>query len=217
MDFEKARFNMVAQQIRTWDVLDHGILDALSVVKREEFVPPAYRALAFAEVEIPLGEGASMLPPLVDARLLQAARVKKTDYVLDVGTGSGYSAALLGAMAEKVVSVEISPVLAEQARANLARAGVQNVTVEVGDAAHGWPQRGLYDVIYVGGALPQLPDDMIEQLKPGGRLIAVVGKRPAMTVMSVTCQTHGVYHTEGLFETVVAPLANAAAPKAFVF
>lgn len=217
MDYEKARFNMVAQQIRTWDVLDQTVLDALSVVRREEFVPGAYRDLAFAEVEIPLGEGANMLAPMIEARMLQAARVKKTDHVLDVGTGSGYSAALLGAMADKVVSVELSPVLAERARANLARAGVQNVTVEVGDAARGWAQRGPYDVIFVGGALPQLPDDFQEQLKPGGRLVVVVGKRPAMTLKCVTCQTHGVYQTENVIETLVAPLANAATPKEFVF
>ena len=142
MNIEQARFNMIEQQIRPWEVLDPTVLDLLFVVKREDFVPEAYRALAFADMEIPIGQGQAMLAPKIEARLLQELGVRKTDKILEIGSGSGYMAALLAARGEHVVTVEINPELADGARRNLERAGVTNVAVETGDGAQGWSHRG---------------------------------------------------------------------------
>ena len=144
MNVEQARFNMIEQQIRPWEVLDQGVLDLLQVVKREEFVPPAFRSIAFADTEIPLGHGAVMLAPKIEAKMLQELQIKPSDKVLEIGAGSGYMAALLAAKAEHVFTVEIEPDLAEMARANLKRQGVDNVTVEEGDGARGWAAHAPY-------------------------------------------------------------------------
>ena len=168
MNIEQARFNMIEQQIRPWEVLDQQVLDLLFVVKREDFTPPPYRNLAFADMEIPIGSGQVMLAPRVEARLMQELAVRKTDKVLEIGTGSGYMAALLAARADHVISIESRPELADFARQNLERTGVTNVTVEVGNGASGWPQRGPYDVIVISGSLPTLPDALLKQLRLGG-------------------------------------------------
>ena len=217
MNIEQARFNMIEQQIRPWEVLDPTVLDLLFVVKREDFVPPAYRNLAFADMEIPIGSGQVMLAPRVEARLLQELGIKKTDKVLEIGTGSGYMAALLAARADHVVSVEARPEIAEFARQNLERAGVANVTIEVGNGANGWSARGPYDVIVVSGALPALPDALLKQLRLGGRLAAIVGAAPVMEAQLVTCSAEGVYNTINLFETVVPALDGAEAKPGFSF
>ena len=217
MDFEQARFKMIEQQIRPWEVLDPTVLDLLSVVRREEFVPPALKTLAFADLELPIGQGQTMLAPKLEARILQELGVRKTDVVLEVGTGSGYMAALLASKAEYVVSIEIDPVLAQFAEQNLARAGVANVSVEVGDAARGWPEQAPYDVIVVSGSLPQLPDEFRRELKVGGRLVAIVGEAPAMQVQLVTRTDEDAWNTVNLFETVVAPLRHVERKSAFVF
>ena len=216
MNIEQARFNMIEQQIRPWDVLDPSVLDLLFVVKREDFVPAAYRSLAFADMELPIGQGQVMLAPKVEAKLLQELAVKKTDKVLEIGTGSGYMAALLAARAEHVVTIELNPELAETARQNLERAGVRNVSVDVGDGSEGWSHRGPYDVIVVSGALPALPAALLKQLRVGGRLAAIVGEAPVMEAQLVTCTAEGVYNTVNLFETVVPPLV-AAAKSSFTF
>jgi protein-L-isoaspartate(D-aspartate) O-methyltransferase len=215
MNIEKARFNMIEQQIRPWDVLDSQVLDLLSVVKRENFTPPAWRNLAFADLEIPLGEGQTMLAPKIEAKLLQELGLKKTDKVLEIGAGSGYMAALLAARAEHVVSVENRPALAEQARRNLAAAGVNNVSVEIGDGIDGWFARSPYDAIVVSGSLPDLPDALLKQLRQGGRLAAIIGEAPVMEAVLVTRTADNVYNTVNLFETVVAPLDGMAAKPAF--
>ena len=217
MNIEQARFNMIEQQIRPWEVLDPVVLDLLFVVKREDFVPAAYRNLAFADMEIPIGSGQVMLAPRVEARLLQELGIKKTDKVLEIGTGSGYMAALLAARAEHVVSVEARPEIAEFARQNLERAGVANVSVEVGNGANGWPARGPYDVIVVSGSLPALPDALLKQLRLGGRLAAIVGTAPVMEAQLVTCSAEGVYNTVNLFETVVPALDGAETKPGFSF
>ena len=217
MNIEQARFNMIEQQIRPWEVLDPAVLDLLFVVKREDFVPPAYRNLAFADMEIPIGSGQVMLAPRVEARLLQELGIKKSDKVLEIGTGSGYMAALLAARAEHVVSVEARPEIADFARQNLERAGVANVTVEVGNGANGWSPRGPYDVIVVSGALPALPDALLKQLRLGGRLAAIVGSAPVMEAQLVTCSAEGIYNTINLFETVVPALDGAEAKPGFSF
>ncbi|MGB8300451.1 MAG: protein-L-isoaspartate O-methyltransferase, partial [Azonexus sp.] len=206
MNIEQARFNMIEQQIRPWEVLDPEVLDLLFVVKREDFVPAAYRNLAFADMEIPIGSGQVMLAPRVEARLMQELGIRNTDKVLEIGTGSGYMAALLAARADHVVTVESRPEIAEFARQNLERAGVANVTIEIGDGANGWAQRGSYDAIVVSGALPSLPDALLKQLRLGGRLAAIVGEAPVMEAQLVTCSAEGVYNTINLFETVVPAL-----------
>lgn len=217
MNIEQARFNMIEQQIRPWEVLDPQVLDLLFVVKREDFVPAAYRNLAFADLEIPLGSGQVMLAPRIEARLLQELGVQKTDKVLEIGTGSGYMAALLAARAEHVVTVECRPELADFARQNLERAGVANVAVEIGDGANGWSQRGPYDVILVSGSVPTLPDALLKQLRVGGRLAVVVGEAPVMEAQLITCVADGIYNTVNLFETVTPALDSIAAKSGFAF
>ena len=217
MNIEQARFNMIEQQIRPWEVLDPQVLDLLFVVKREDFVPAAYRNLAFADMEIPIGSGQVMLAPRVEARLLQELGIKKTDKVLEIGTGSGYMAALLAARAEHVVTIESRPGLAAFARENLERAGVANVTVEVGDGANGWTQRAPYDAIVVSGSLPVLPAALLKQLRVGGRLAVIVGEAPVMEAQLITCSTEGVYNTVNLFETVVPALDGGEAKSGFSF
>ena len=217
MNIEQARFNMIEQQIRPWDVLDPQVLDLLFVVKREDFVPAAYRNLAFADMEIPLGSGQAMLAPRVEARLLQELAIRKTDKVLEIGTGSGYMAALLAARAEHVVTVENRPELADLARQNLAKAGVSNVSVEVGDGAAGWLQGAPYDAIVVSGSVPVLPQAMLKQLRLGGRLAVIVGEAPVMEAQLITCTADGVFNTVNLFETVVPAIDGVAAKEAFSF
>ncbi len=217
MNTEQARFNMIEQQIRPWEVLDPSVLSLLSVVRREAYVPEAQRDLAFADVELPLGYGQTMLAPRVEARILQELAIKNTDKVLEIGTGSGYMAALLAAKAEFVYSVEIVPELVEFARANLKRAGVANVSVDLGDGAHGWPLYAPYDVIVLSGSTPVLPEAIQQQLRIGGRLVAIVGEAPAMQVKLVTRTGEDAYTAITVFETVAAPLVNAQARSAFVF
>ena len=217
MNIEQARFNMIEQQIRPWEVLDPQVLDLLFVVKREDFVPAAYRNLAFADMEIPIGSGQVMLAPRVEARLLQELAIRKTDKVLEIGAGSGYMAALLAARAEHVITIESRPELAAFARQNLERAGVTNVTVEVGDGANGWTQRAPYDAIVVSGSLPVLPAALLKQLRVGGRLAAIVGEAPVMEAQLVTCSAEGVYNTVNLFETVVPALDGGEAKPGFSF
>jgi protein-L-isoaspartate(D-aspartate) O-methyltransferase len=221
MNLEQARNNMVEQQIRTWEVLDQDVLDLLYLVPREEFVPPQYKALAFSDLEIPIEDavkaGERMWQPKMEARVIQELALKKTDQVLEVGTGSGYLTALLSHRAGHVHTVEIKPKLAELGRKNLARQAVDNVTLEIGDAARGWPSQAPYDAIVLTGATPVLPHAFLEQLAPGGRLFAVVGEAPAMTARLVTCTAPGAYGSVDLFETVIALLVNAEQPSRFKF
>ena len=214
---EQARHNMVEQQIRTWEVLDQDVLDLLYLVPREHFAPEAHRALAFSDLEIPIGEEQKMWQPKLEARVLQELAVRKSDRVLEVGTGSGYLTALLSHRAGQVHSVEINPKLAELGRGNLARHGADNVALHVGDAAHGWPQHAPYDVIVLTGSTPLMPRALLEQLAVGGRLFAVVGEAPAMAGTLFTCTAPGAWGEVELFETVLAPLANAERPSRFRF
>jgi protein-L-isoaspartate(D-aspartate) O-methyltransferase len=217
MNIEQARFNMVENQIRPWEVLDQKVLDLLYVVKREDFVPAAYRMLAFADMEIPIGQGEHMWQPKIEARVLQELAIKPTDQVLEIGTGSGYFAALLASSAQHVYSVEIQPELKAAAEANLRRAGVANVTVELGDGANGWTKHSPCDVIVLTGSTPVLPQQFLQQMKPGARLFAIVGNLPVMTARLITCAGDGVYDTVDLFETNIAPLAHAPAGERFNF
>jgi protein-L-isoaspartate(D-aspartate) O-methyltransferase len=216
MNLEQARANMVEQQIRPWEVLDQDVLDLLYAVPREQFVPGKYRDLAFSDLEIPIGEGEKMWMPKIEARVLQELGLRRVDRVLEVGTGSGYLTALMSHRTSQVYSVEIRPALAAFGRANLERHGVDNVTLEIGDAARGWPGHAPYDVIVLTGSTPVLPRSFAEQLASGGRLFAVVGEPPVMTARLVTA-TAGAWRTTDLFETVLAPLANAERPSRFRF
>lgn len=216
MDVERARFNMVEQQIRTWNVLNQDVLDLLFSVKREEFVPRAYRDVAFADLEIPIGDGERMWTPKMEARALQELALRPDETALEVGTGSGYLTALLAACAAEVTSVEINPRLAAEAQAKLKRLGVGNVHLAAGDAARGFGAE-RYDAIVLTGSTPVLPESWPQQLKPGGRLFAVVGDAPAMTARITRWTAPGAMVAEDLFETVIAPLKNAAQPRRFVF
>jgi protein-L-isoaspartate(D-aspartate) O-methyltransferase len=217
IDVERARFNMVEQQIRPWEVLDQQVLDLLFQVRREEFVPPQYRGLAFADMEIPLDHGEKMLAPKLEARMLQELAVKPADRVLEVGTGSGYMTALLAKRGAHVTSVEIIPEFSAQAAVRLKTHGITNVTLEVGDAARGWGKQAPYDVIVLTGSVPVLVDDFQRSLNPGGRLLAVVGEAPVMEARLITCAASGACNALGLFETCIPALRNAPQPPRFVF
>jgi protein-L-isoaspartate(D-aspartate) O-methyltransferase len=221
MDLEQTRFNMVEQQIRPWEVLDEDVLKLLFELRREEFVPAAYRSLAFVDMEIPLGHGEVMLTPKLEARILQELQVKKTDQILEVGSGSGYLTALLAKKGKFVHSVEIVPELKAMAEKNLREHAIDNIMLETGDAARGWPQHGPYDVIALTGSVPVLPAAFQESLKTGGRLFAIVGEAPVMSAVLITRVTPpeepGEFSMVGLFETCISPLKNAQRPTRFVF
>jgi protein-L-isoaspartate(D-aspartate) O-methyltransferase len=213
---ELARFNMVEQQIRPWDVLDMNVLDLIKKVKREHFVPVDKQSLAFMDVEIPLGHDVKMWSPKVEARALQALKLKLSDRVLEVGTGSGYLTALMSRMAQHVTSVELVQELSARAARNLAAHHYDNVTLEIGDASKGWGNE-KYDAIVLTGSVPLPPESFYQMLNVGGRLFAIVGDAPAMHATQVTCVAPGIFETTTLFETSVAPLSNAPQPQRFVF
>lgn len=217
MDMEQARYNMVEQQIRPWEVLNQDVLDLLFKIKREDFLPPAHRALAFVDMEIPIGHGEFMWTPKLEARVIQDLAIRPTDRVLEVGTGSGYLTALLAARAGEVVSVDIVPEFTAAARDKLRAHGFENVALHTGDAARDWPDDAGFDVIVLTGSTPLLSDAFRRRLRANGRLFAVVGEAPAMHAQLVTCTGPDATRSVTLFETCIAPLAHAPRPAAFVF
>ncbi len=217
LDVERARFNMVEQQIRPWEVLDQRVLDLLARVKREEFVPPQYRSLAFFDMEIPIGRGEKMLAPKMEARLVQELTLEPSDRILEVGTGSGYMTALLAALGARVYSVDIVPDFTRSAQEKLTAHGIANATLDTGDAARGWERQAPYDAIVLTGSVPVLPEAFQRSLNPGGRLIAIVGEPPVMQARLINCVAAGAYRTTGLFETCIPSLKNALQPERFVF
>jgi len=216
MDIEAARQQMVDQQVRAWDVLDPRVLDALTRVPRERFVPAAYRALAFADAPIPLGHGQSMLAPKIDGRILQACDVAPGDSVIEVGTGSGFLAACLATLGGEVQTLESRPALAGFATGNLRSAGFPAVVVRTCDATT-WGPAAPVDIVVLGASLPVYDARYEEWLKPGGRLFVVVGSAPPMTAELVTRVGNAGFARTELFETMIDPLSNAARPSAFVF
>jgi|YNPBryulayer2012_1023412.scaffolds.fasta_scaffold00396_3 protein-L-isoaspartate(D-aspartate) O-methyltransferase len=221
MDWERARFNMVEQQIRTWEVFDLRVLDALMRVKREAFVPVQHQKLAFADVEIPLPCGERMLRPLVEAKVLQALTLEPHERVLEIGTGSGFFAAALAYLAKEVVSVERHGALAEWAAERLRGQRIGNVTVYVGDGLLAdprapWLSAGRFDVITFSGGVRQLPRWLLDHLNVGGRLFAFVGQPPVMEAVRVVCTAPAAFQEEVVFETVVPPLAEPTQPQALV-
>lgn len=217
MDIEQTRFNMVEQQIRPWDVLNQNVLDLLFKVRREDFVPEAHRALAFVDMEIPLGHGQAMWTPKLEARVIQELDIRPTDRVLEIGTGSGYLTALLASRAGEVVSVDIEPEFTAAATQKLRAHGFSNVVLHSGDAARDWPDEAGFDVIVLTGSTPLLSDALVRRLKVGGRLFAITGEAPVMQAQLITCTAPGTTRSVTLFETCVAPLLNAPHPAAFVF
>ena len=217
MNIEQARFNMIEQQIRTWEVLDASVLSLLAVIKREDFVPAAYRALAFVDTEVPLPGGQSMLEPKVEARLLQELAVHKHERVLEVGSGSGYMAALLGQKAQHVTTLEIRPELVRFATDNLRRASVVNVAVRAGDGSRGLGAEAPFDVIVLSGSVAEVPQALLAQLKVGGRLTAVVGQLPIMRAVLVTRGSEHGYSSVDLFDTVAPRLQGFDEPTKFSF
>ena len=213
-----ARSAMVAQQIRTCEVLDERLLEQLRKVPREDFVPEGYRAAAFADAAIPIGRGQVMFPPMLDARLVNALALRPEDRVLEVGTGTGYLTAVLSGLARLVYSVEIVPEFKLRAAARLAAHAATNALVEVGDAARGWPRHAPYDAILVSGALPLGPDPRFrEPLAPGGRLVVIVGEPPAMEAHLIVREDADRYSERSLFETDVPVLINAPQRERFFF
>jgi protein-L-isoaspartate(D-aspartate) O-methyltransferase len=214
---ETARFNMIEQQIRTWDVLDPTVLQLLNDVPREHFVPAAYQGLAFADLEIPIGHGQSMLSPKLEGRMLQALSIQPSDHVLHVGTGTGYLTALIAKLAKDVVSVEIEPALSTLAGSHLQQQGLQNVTLVVGDAAHGWAQNAPYDVIVFGASSPVEPAQVRQQLAIGGRMLIILGAAPVMRATLIQRISEHGFREDVLFETCIAPLVNATQAQSFQF
>jgi protein-L-isoaspartate(D-aspartate) O-methyltransferase len=216
-DIEQARYYMIEQQIRPWNVEDPSVLELLAQVKREEFVQLAHKSVAFADMALPLPGGQSMLPPRVQARLVQDAAIKPTDKVLEIGTGSGYTAALLAKLAQRVISLEIHPEVADMARANLHRAGIHNVEVRQTDGSQGAAADAPFDVILLGGSVAEIPQALLSQLKVGGRLVAIVGEEPIMHAQVVTRTSETNFTSEDKWDDNAPRLQNFPQPSSFKF
>ena len=214
---EKARFNMVEQQIRPWQVLDPAVLHTLQHIARELFVPSAFQALAYTDTDIPLGHGQSMVAPRIDARLLHDVKLKPTDSVLEIGTGSGYLTALLADRSQRVVSLEINPELHALALANLQSAGIRNVDVRLADGSAGAGEDGPFDAVVLGGSVHEVPPALLQQLKIGGRLIAIVGEEPVMQATLYTRTSESAWDHRELWDTTAPRLMGFPEPSRFHF
>jgi len=217
MNIEQARFNMIEQQIRPWDVLDQTVLALLAAVRREDFVPPAYKSMAFMDTEVPLGGGRFMLAPRLEARLLQELKLQRHEKVLEVGTGSGFMAALLGHKAQQVISLELDPELARSAAEKLKHAGMNKVTVRQADGSKGLSGEAPFDAIVLSGSVAEIPDALLQQLKVGGRLIAIRGEEPVMRAVLVTRLAERDFRTVELFDTIAPRLQGFDEASRFSF
>ena len=220
MDFEKARFNMVEQQVRPWDVLDARVLETLNTVPREDFMPDNYKNLAYVDTRIPLTDdekGICTLNPNIEGRILQHLDIGEDDVVLEIGTGTGYLTACMASLARHVDSVELNEALCEQAEKNLAKHNIDNVTITEGDAAKGWEQKQFYDAIAITGSMPAIPEAYKKMLKVGGRLFVVTGQAPAMTAHLVTRADKKQWTVEALFETSIDSLCGTEKAPSFEF
>ncbi|MES9976666.1 MAG: protein-L-isoaspartate O-methyltransferase [Candidatus Thiodiazotropha sp.] len=217
--FEKARFNMVEQQIRPWEVLDPRVLSLMESLPREHYVPQSYRDLAYADIEVPIGQGQQMMFPRIEAKLMQALAIQPTDKVLEVGTGSGYLTACLANLAQEVVSIDIHNEFTESAKEKLGQQGIRNITLINGDALADPLEEGPFDAIAVTGSLPtsQQAEIFRQQLNVGGRLFVVVGTAPVMECMLITRHADKIFQEESILETELSPLINAPAPVVFEF
>jgi protein-L-isoaspartate(D-aspartate) O-methyltransferase len=217
MNFEQARFNMIEQQIRPWEVLDAGVLALLSRIRREDFVPPAYRALAFVDTEVPVPHGQCMLAPRVEARLLQALQLRGRERVLEIGAGSGFMAALLASQCAHVVTLENRPELADFARANLRRAGIANAEVVDADGSRPDAATGPFDAIVLSGSVAEVPSFLLDRLSAQGRLVAIVGNEPVMRATRFGAAGPGRFSRTELFDAVAPRLQGFAEPSRFSF
>lgn len=217
MNFDQARQNMVENQVRPWEVLDGRVLDVLRQVRREDFVPPAHRQFAFADLNLPLGHGEVMMKPVLEGRVLQALELKPEDSVLEIGTGSGFLTACLAKLAAQVTSVDIHEDFTAAASQRLQAAGITNAQLVTGDAVNTWQPQGTFDAMVVTGAVYRIPDRFLGWLKPGGRLLVIRGESPVQQVLVLTHEGNGRYREESLFETDLPYLAHAEPPRRFVF
>ncbi len=217
LSYENARFNMVEQQVRPWEVLDADVLSLVGSMPREQFVPEQYKGLAYADIEVPLGNGEKMMFPRVEGRLLQALNIQATDNILEVGTGSGYLTACLAKMGNSVTSQDINPAFTEIARKSLAALNINNVQLRTTDSLSDDIESGRYDAIAITGSLPEIPEKFKQRLNVGGRLFVVAGESPVMTAYLITRTSENDWQTEGLFETDLQPLQNAPVIRKFEF
>lgn len=217
MNVNLARFNMVQQQVRTWDVLDPRILELMALIPREKFVPPDFQQLAFSDTFIPIGHNQVMLPPKIVGRILQSLALNKRDSVLQIGTGTGYITSILCQLAKKITAVEINPELAKQTLKNLKELGLHNFVLEVGDAMPGWPNNAPYDAIILTGSVPVLPKSLGNELAINGRLFAVIGKSPAMSAIVLTRLDKEQWSKQVLFETNIPPMIPTTKVEDFQF
>lgn len=216
METEQARANMITQQIRTWEVLDRNVLDLIGKVHREDYIPPEFAPLAFADTSIPIGHGQMTMPPKLEARLLQSLDLKPTDQVLEIGTGCAYLTALLAHTAAFVTSIDLYPDFTAEAATKLARAGVTNIDLQTGDIFAGWQTDRQYDAIAVTGSVPEFNDLLLSNLNRGGRMFIIVGEGPVMDARLIRRIDHG-YAGESLFETELPALIGAPATDRFQF
>ena len=217
MNFAQARFNMIEQQIRPWNVLDTAVLELLSTVPREAFVPAAHKALAFADLEIPLPGGQCMLAPRLEARMLQDLALQPHESVLEIGSGSGFMAALLSHRARQVLSVELLPELVDMARSNLQKAGIRNVTVRQEDGSKLPAAEGTFDAIVLSGSVARVPHDLLQRLNVGGRLLAIVGDEPQMRATLITRTSATDFRTTEPWDVNAPRLQNFSEPSRFQF
>ena len=217
MNVEQARFNMIEQQIRPWDVLDPAVLSLLSSVHREDFVPEAHRAQALMDLEIPLDNGRALLAPRVEARLVQDLSLAKEETAQLIGAATGYMAALMAHLAQRVVAIDSDAGLVSAARANLKKAGIGNVEVAQADGTQGYPGQAPYDAIVLAGSVAEVPQVLLDQLKPGGRLVAVVGQQPMMYATRYTREGQAQFSSQQLFDTVIPRLSGFTEPSQFKF
>jgi protein-L-isoaspartate(D-aspartate) O-methyltransferase len=217
MNVEQARFNMIEQQIRPWDVLDSSVLSLLSIVRREDFVPSAHRSLAFMDLEVPLSGGRAMLAPKLEARLVQDLNLSKRDSVLHIGAGTGYVTALLAHKARRVIGLESQSDLVQVARSNLRQAGINNAEIVQSDGAQGLAAQGPFDAILLTGSVAAVPQVLLDQLKEGGRLLAIVGEEPIMRAALYTRLGNGQFSSENLFDTIAPRLEGFSVPSRFHF
>ena len=217
MDFEKARFNMVEQQVRPWDVLDSRVLAVISEIPREQFTPDEYKNLAYVDTRIPLGQyedhACNMAKPIIEGRILQEMDVSEDDLILEIGTGSGYLTACLAKLGRHVDSVDINEDMTAMAEKNLNALGINNVNLRSGDASKGWQQKTSYDVIVISAAMKTIPSSYKKLLKPGGRLFVVTGDEPVMTAHRITRTGKNEWTDELLFETTIEPMIQPVEQK----
>lgn len=217
LDIELARYNMVEQQVRPWDVLDQRILDVIKRLPRERFAPEPYKNLAFADMQIPISQNQAMMEPKVEGRLLQSLQIEPEDRILEIGTGTGYLTACLAELGHEVISVEIDPDLSRKAQQQLAGQKLENVTFQIGDASNGWDRDGEFDVIAITGSLPELPESYQQQLKYNGRLFVITGEGHLMDAQLITRTGKFDWSTEYLFEVNIPALLNTISTEPFIF